>query len=157
MRRIFSRALAVLAITGVAALAADNSIGSWKVNVAKSKYAPPPMVVKSLTTVREAAPDGVKVTITGETTDGTAVNANYTAKYDGTWATVGGSGAPYDTIAVKQLNASTFTYEAKNSKGKYHVTGRSVVSKDGKTMTTTAKGLDPNGAALSMTLVYEKQ
>ena len=59
MRRMSSRVLAVLAITAVAALGADNSIGTWKVNVAKSKYTPAPFPVKSLTSVREAAPDGV--------------------------------------------------------------------------------------------------
>jgi hypothetical protein len=72
MRRMFSRVLAVLAITAVAALGADNSIGTWKVNVAKSKYTPAPFPVKSLTSVREAAPDGVKVTNTGERTDGSS-------------------------------------------------------------------------------------
>src|ERR1035438_4851399 len=56
MRRLFSRVLAVLAITAVAALGADNSIGTWKVNVAKSKYTPAPFPLKSLTSVREAVP-----------------------------------------------------------------------------------------------------
>jgi len=32
-----------------------------------------------------------------------------------------------------------------------------VVSKDGKTMTTTAKGTDADGKAMTLTLVYEKQ
>ena len=73
MRRMSSRVLAVLAITAVAALGADNSIGTWKVNVAKSKYTPAPFPVKSLTSVREAAPDGVKVTNTGER-DGSSIN-----------------------------------------------------------------------------------
>ena len=66
MRRLFSRVLAVLAITAVAALGADNSIGTWKVNVAKSKYTPAPFPLKSLTSVREAVSGGVKVTNTGE-------------------------------------------------------------------------------------------
>src|ERR1700690_2961071 len=69
MRRMFSSVLAVLAITAVAALGADSSIGTWKVHVAKSKYTPAPFPVKSLTSVREAAPDGVKVTNRGERAD----------------------------------------------------------------------------------------
>ena len=56
MRRMFSRAMVVLAISTMAALGADNSIGTWKLNSAKSKYTPAPMPVKSLTSVREAAP-----------------------------------------------------------------------------------------------------
>jgi len=154
---MFSRALAVLAITTVAVLGADNSIGTWKVNIAKSKYTPAPIPVKSLTSVREAAPDGVKVTNTGEKADGSAINASYTAKYDGSAAAVTGSGSPYDSISIKQVNANSFTYEAKQTNGKYHASGRSVISKDGKTMTTTAKGTDTNGAAMTLKLVYEKQ
>jgi len=154
---MFSRALAVLAITTVAVLGADNSIGTWKVNIAKSKYTPAPIPVKSLTSVREAAPDGVKVTNTGEKADGSAINASYTAKYDGSAAAVTGSGSPYDSISIKQVNANSFTYEAKQTNGKYHASGRSVISKNGKTMTITAKGTDANGAAMTLKLVYEKQ
>ena len=56
MQRMFSRVLAIVAITAVAALGADNSIGTWKVYVAKSKYTPAPFPVKSLTSTREAFP-----------------------------------------------------------------------------------------------------
>ena len=157
MRRMFSRAMVVLAISTIAALGADNSIGTWKLNSAKSKYTPAPMPVKSLTSVREAAPGGVKVANTGERTDGTAINATYTAKYDGSATAVTGTGSPYDSISVKQVNANTLTYEAKQTNGKYHASGRTVISSDGKTMTTTAKGTDTNGAAMSLTLVYDKQ
>jgi 2',3'-cyclic-nucleotide 2'-phosphodiesterase (5'-nucleotidase family) len=157
MRRIFSRVLAVLAITAVAALGADNSIGTWKVNIAKTKFTPAPVPVKSLTSVREAAPGGVKVANTGERADGSPINAGYTAKYDGSWAAVTGTGSPYDSIAVKQVNANTFTYEAKQTNGKYRASGRTVISSDGKTMTTKAKGTDANGAPMALTLVYEKQ
>jgi len=157
MRRVFSRALAVLAITTVAALGADNSIGTWKVNIAKSKYTPAPIPLKSLTAVREAAPGGVKVTTSGERTDGTVINASYTAKYDGSAAAVAGTGSPYDSVSVKQVNANTFTYEAKLTNGKYHASGRTVISKDGKTMTSTASGMDANGAEMKLTLVYDKQ
>jgi hypothetical protein len=156
MRKMFSRALAVLAITTVAALGADNSIGTWKVNIAKSEYTPAPMPLKSLTSVREAVPDGVKVTTTGERTDG-AVNSSYTAKYDGSWAEVTGTGSPYDSISIKQVDANTLTYEAKQTSGKYHASGRTVISSDGKTMTTMAKGTDANGAPMTLTLVYDKQ
>jgi hypothetical protein len=154
---MFSRALAVAAITTVAALAADNSRGTWKLNVATCKYPPAPFPVKSLPSVREAAPGGVKVTTTGERTDGTAVNASYTATYDGSAATVTGSGAPYDTISVKQVNANTFTYEAKQANGKYQATGRTVISRDGKTMTTTAKGTDAHGLRQAVAVSGRRQ
>jgi hypothetical protein len=157
MRRIFSRFLAVVAITAVAALGADNSIGTWKVNAAESKYTPAPFPVKSLTSVREAVPGGVKVTNTGERADGSAINASYTAKYDGSEAAVTGTGLPYDSISIKQVSANTLTYQAKQANGKYRASGRTVISSEGKTMTTKAKGTDANGAPMTLTLVYEKQ
>ena len=157
MRRMLSRFLAVLAITAVTVLGADNSIGTWKVNIAKSKYTPAPFPLKSLTSVREAVSGGVKVTNTGERADGSAINASYTAKYDGSAAAVTGTGSPYDSISIKQVNANTLTYAAKQTSGKYHASGRTVVSSDGKTMTSTSKGTDANGAAMTLKLVYEKQ
>jgi hypothetical protein len=38
-----------------------------------------------------------------------------------------------------------------------HSSGRTLISRDGKTMTTTAKGTDANGAAMAVTVVYEMQ
>jgi hypothetical protein len=157
MKNFLTRALIALAITTFAALGADNSVGTWKLNLEKSKYSPTPMPVKSLTVTREASDGGVKVTTTGERSDGTAINATYTAKYDGSPASVSGTGAPYDTIAVKQVNANTLTDERKNSGGSYRATGRYLLSSGGKTMTWSSKGTDANGKAFTATFVYEKQ
>src|ERR1051326_1829749 len=104
MRAMFTRTLVALALTTIGALAADNTIGTWKLNVAKSKYTPGPMPLKSASNSREAAEGGIKVTITGERPDGTAINATYTAKYDGNEVPITGN-LSYDTIAIKQLNA----------------------------------------------------
>jgi hypothetical protein len=155
---MFSLALVVLAMTTtLVALGADNSLGTWKVNIAASKYAPAPWPVKGLTVVREAAPGGVKVTSSGDRADGTAINTSYTANYDGTPAGVTGQGAPYDSVSIKQVDGNTFTYEAKNTAGKYRASGRIVISSDGKTMTMTATGMDADGKAMTLTLVYDKQ
>ena len=157
MQRFLTLALAALAITSTAAFAADNSLGTWKMNAEKSKFTPGPMPVRSLTFTREAADGGVKVTSTGERSDGSAINATYTAKFDGSPATVSGQGAPYDTISLKQVNANTFTYSTKNSANKYSAHGRLTVSPDGKTMTMKASGTDAEGKPMSVTLVFDKQ
>jgi hypothetical protein len=157
MRKILSLALFALAIiTTVSAWGADNSLGTWKANIAKSKYTPAPWPVKSLTSTREAAPGGVKVTNKGMRTDG-PINASYTAKYDGSSSEVTGEGSPYDTMSVKQGDANTFTYEAKNSKTKYRASGRLVISGDGKTMTQTTSGVDADGKPMTLKLVFDKQ
>lgn len=158
MRRILSLALFAIAITTtVSAWGADNSLGTWKANIAKCKYTPAPWPVKSLTVTREAAPGGVKVTNTGTRTDGSAINASYTATFDGSPSAVTGQGSPYDSISIKQSDANTFTYEAKSSKTKYHASGRIVISGDGKTMTATASGVDADGKPMTLKLVYDKQ
>jgi hypothetical protein len=158
MRKIHSLTPIVLAIgLAAAAFGADNSLGTWKANIEKSNYSPAPIPVKNITSVRESVPGGVKVANTGERADGTAINTTYTAKYDGTPASVSGQGAPYDTVSLKQVNANTFAYDAKKSDGKYHSHGRLVISPDGKTMTLTAKGTGADGKAMAITLVYDKQ
>ncbi len=147
MRRMISLALVVLAMsTTLAALEADNSLGTWKANIEASKYTPAPWPVKSLTVVREAAPGGVKVTTTGERMDGTATPAGVTGK-----------GAPYDTVSIKEVDSNIFIYEAKSTSGKYHASGRIVISNEGKTMTLTATGTDPDGKEMTLALVYDKQ
>jgi hypothetical protein len=152
-----TKVLIVLALAGVAAFGADNTLGTWKLNVEKSKYTPAPFPYKNLTVVRDASGDGVNVTITGETANGAGVDYSYAAKYDGTASAVTGKGMVYDTISVKQVDANTLTDELKKTGGSYHVTGRTVVAKSGKTITLTRKGENGDGKPTLMTFVLEKQ
>jgi len=156
MRTILTNALIALVITTVAAFSADNTLGTWKLDVAKSKYTPAPMPIKSLTVTREASDGGVKQTVTGERPDGTALNASYTAKYDGKEVQVTGNSA-YDTIAIKQVNANTLTEERKKTGGSYKATSRIVVSNGGKTLTATAKGTNADGKEFTQSYVFDKQ
>ncbi len=156
MRSLLCKALIVVAISTAVLFGADNSLGTWKLNIGKSKYTPAPMPLKSLTVTREASDGGVKQTTTGEQTDGTAINASYTAKYDGTEVHVTGN-APYDMIGVKQVNANTFTDQRSKMGGPYKATGRTVISNGGKTMTMTAKGTNGQGKEFTSTFVLDKQ
>ena len=154
MQSILAKLVLGLSITTIGIFGADNSLGTWKRNIDKSTGSGP-RTVKSLTTVREASEGGVKVTTTGERMDGTAINSSYTGKYDGKEYPV--TGAQWDTISIKQVNANTFTSETKKTGGKYHSKGRTVISKDGKTMTTTTKGTNAEGKPTTATIVSEKQ
>jgi hypothetical protein len=144
-----------LALTASVAFAADSTLGTWKLNVAKSHFSGS-FVVKSQTDVREATPDGgVKVAREGELGDGTAIKGSFTYKYDG--KEYAAAGLPFDVLSVKRTDPNTTTFEVKKTSGKYHVTGQTVVSADGKTMTQTAKGTDAEGKAISSTVVFDKQ
>ena len=151
-------ALGLMAAIAIGLSAADNSIGTWKRNVEKSKYTPAARNrIKSQIMVREAVDGGVKVTTWAQRADGTPVNANYTVKYDGTPASVSAAGSLFDTVSTRQIDANTFMLEMKRSGGKYHTTGRMVISKDGKTMTMTLSGTDGDGKPVSNTLVWDRQ
>jgi len=140
----------------VAAKLADNSIGTWKLNLAKSKRTPPSTnPVTSLSIVYEAVDNGVKATITGQLKDGTAVHFNSTVKYDGKEYPI--TGAPWDTVTAKQIDANTVTFADTKTGGKFHVLGRQVISADGKTMTITSEGTDADGTPVAALQVYEKQ
>jgi hypothetical protein len=132
----------------------DNTLGTWKLNVEKSKYTPAPFPLKSQTMIRSASGGSVKVTTSGVQADGKPNNSTYTVKYDGKDHLA--TGAPFDSIALKQVDANTLTFTAKQASGKLQITGRTVVSKDGKVMTTSASGTDADGKAVSATLVYDK-
>ena len=151
-----SLGLVVATAAAITLLGADNSIGTWKRNIEKSKSTPPPAnTIKALTLKYEPVDGGTKLTATGERQDGTKINSTTTVKYDGKEYPV--TGAQWDTTAVKQVDANTFTYESKKTGGKYHMTGRTVISPDGKTMTTTSKGTNAEGQPTTGTFVYDKQ
>lgn len=156
MRTILAKTLGALAIIAIAAFGADNLLGTWKLNVEKSKYTPAPMPVKSEALTAEPSNGGVKMTETGEAADGIAFNGTFALKYDGKDVHVTGN-VPYDTASVKQVNANKFTYQLKQTNGPFRDEGSIVISKDGKTMTMTAKGTDSEGKAYTSTDVYDKQ
>ena len=94
-----------LAAACLMASAADNSLGTWKLNVAKSSYGGAPMPVKSVVMVRQATSDGVKISQTGERADGTALNMTFTTlSSSGTHRTA--SGSPPISATWKQRRAS---------------------------------------------------
>ena len=73
----------VLVVLGGEALAqSNNDVGTWNLNVAKSKYSPDP-VPKSATIKVEPAGAGVTITVDQVHADGTKTHWEYTGNYDG--------------------------------------------------------------------------
>ena len=132
----------------------DAVIGTWKLNVAKSKYEPGP-APKGTTLTFEVAGDGVKVSSKGEDASGKPTSTEYTAKYDGKDYPITGS-QNADTVALKRIDART--QERTDKKGdKVVATSTRVVSADGKTMTVTTKGTNAQGQAVNNVAVWDKQ
>jgi len=147
----------VLVAMATISFGADNTLGTWKYNTEKSKGAPGVPAIKNLIVTRESTQDGVKITAKGERADGSKIDNVTDAKYDGKPVSVTGGGLPWDTTAIKQVNADTVTEERSKQGGKYHSTVRTMVSKDGKMMTSTTKGTDADGKAFTAVAVFEKQ
>jgi hypothetical protein len=156
MRRVLTLTFALVA-TAALTLAADDTLGTWKYNTAKSKGAPGASPISNLIVTREASGGGVKITAKGERADGSKIDTVTNATYDGKPATVEGSGLTWDSVSLKQVNSKTLTEERTKQGGKYHTTARTVVSADGKTMTTTAKGTGADGKPISTMAVFDKQ
>ena len=83
----------------------DPWIGTWKVNVAKSKYSPGP-APKSSTMVIAAADGGIKVTNDTVPATGAATHTEITAKLDGKDAPMKGN-PNVDTSAFTKIDAET--------------------------------------------------
>jgi hypothetical protein len=144
-------------VTITVTLGADNGLGTWKLNLQKTtSSSPAPNPVKSLFVTREVSDGAVKVTVKGERADGAAINATYTAKYDGVEVPVAGNSA-YDMVSLKQTNADTFTEERRKTSGSYKATGLTVISNGGKVMTVTIKGTNTEGKPLTQVFILDKQ
>ena len=160
MSKTFARTVTVLAIGWFAlavlttAQSKDPFVGTWRLNVAKSKYTPGP-VPKSVTSTYGSAGKGYKVSVRNEPATGPVQQYSYTTNLDGTDSPITGNNPNADTIAVKRIDSNTI--ETVNKKGgKVTTTQRNVVSADGKTRTVTTTGTDGQGQKVNNVGVFEK-
>lgn len=145
----------ILIVLGSGAFAQSNSdVGTWTLNVAKSKYSPGPAPT-SATTKIEAVGAGVKVTV-DQAFAGAPRHWEYTANNDGKDVPVTGNNPDADMISRTRVNATTVQTVNKKG-GKVTTTNTSVISSDGKTRTVTQKGTDAKGQVINNVTVYEKQ
>jgi hypothetical protein len=151
---VFSVGLVLAVVALVPAWAADSHVGTWKLNTAKSKSSPGP-VPKNATLKIEAIDNGYKFSLDGVDGQGKPTHAAFSVKTDGKDYPV--TGLPYaDTMTLKRIDVNTTEAVAKKG-GKATVTTRSVVSKDGKTRTSTQTGKNGQGQDVKNVLVYDKQ
>jgi hypothetical protein len=148
----------MIAVVAFGASDAANTFGSYKIDAGKSSYtaASAGSIDKTMTVTRETSNGGVKQITNGRLPDGTPFYASYTSNHDGKSVPVMGN-APFDTIAVKQVNASSVTDERKKAGGRYKATGRTVFSHSGQKMTVTIQGTNADGVEFKQILVFEKQ
>ena len=118
----------VLAVAALAtAQAKDPFVGTWKLNLAKSKYSPGP-APKSATSTYEVAGKGYKVSVKTEPPTGPVQQWSYTSNLDGQDVPISGDNPQKNAVAA-----------------------------DGKTRTVTTTGTDGQGQKVNNVGVYEKQ
>jgi len=133
----------------------DARVGTWKLNVAKSKYSPGP-APQSQTLKIEPSGKGEKITSEVVAADGKRTTSTYTANFDGKDYPLSGSALGADKVSLKRIDART-TERTDKKDGKVIQTLTRVVSQDGKTMTVTTKGTNPEGKAINNVVVFDKQ
>ena len=151
--RVILLTLAALFVGLTVCLADNPQMGTWKLNEAKSKFSPG--ATKNNTVVYEPAGDSVKVTVDGVDGAGNPIHSEWTGKFDGKFYSVTGDPTS-DMRSYRKINNHTLALTGKKG-GKITLTGRIIVSANGRTRTVTTTGTDSKGKRFSTKAVYDKQ
>jgi hypothetical protein len=140
------KTLGLLIVCTLALAAADDPfVGTWKLNVAKSKFTGPPLKSQTVTIGADN-----KVEVSGVDGTGQAVRWSYTLTSGK--ATI--TGIPEARVReMRKGNTVDHTWKMGTGTQK----GHGVISKDGKTMIYTLQGTDADGKKVDDRSVYEKQ
>jgi hypothetical protein len=146
-----------LVMVFAAALASAQSSeplnGTWKLDLAKSKYSPGP-APQSQTVMIEGTDAARKITVDVTPATGAAQHWSVSGA-TGKEVPVVGNNPNADAYVFKRVNATTI--EAQYMKGgKPTLKQTAVVSADGKTLTVTASGTDAQGRTVNNVAVYGK-
>lgn len=150
-------AVGVFAVVACATAQAqsDPLVGTWKLNVAKSKFDPGPGP-KSLTRTVVAEGKSVKYTFEGIGADGKPVSYGFSITFDGKDNPTNGSLQGVDTISAKRTDAHHFVATLKSG-GKEIEIARVSVSADGQVTTVESTGTTMAGAKAHNVQVFDKQ
>jgi hypothetical protein len=150
----FLATCSAIVLSGSVALGADNWLGTWKLDTAKSKVmaAPGP---KSQTLKFEKTADGIKLTSDGVSAEGKPTHGEYVSMFDG--KDVPWTGNPdADMASPKRIDDNSYDNTWKKD-GKPTITAKVVVSADGKTLTIVNGGTNAKGQAVDSTFIYNRQ
>lgn len=142
---------------GAAALAAqapDAMTGTWELNLAKSKYVPASMAPRSQTRTYRVEGNKTVAHHTGIDSQGNPSRIEFTVTLDGKPAPLKGY-PDWDAISMKKIDPYTTEFTQYRD-GKATLVGKSIVSKDGKTLTVTATGTGANGGKVETLAVFDR-
>jgi len=133
--------LLCLNAVAMAQQASDKWIGTWKLNLEKSKLANASAAERVVTF--QIVPGGMKYVSDSVNARGTPQHTEYVASFDAKDVVVTES----QKVALKRIDGSTFERLIKDSGGNIRTIVRIAVSADGKTLTETitSYSLGPDG------------
>ena len=149
---VMTLGLGALATAGEAM---DPVLGTWTLDLSKSKFTPASIAPKSQTRTYAQTADGISLTVTGTAADGSPISQQSTFKYDGKDYAISGS-ADYDTLSLKRVNGSTVNSAMMRGGKRVGSTVRTI-SHHGKELTLTSHAKNAAGKAYSIVAVYTKQ
>ena len=152
------RLISILALATCAAVFAEEPFaGTWKLNLAKSKYAPGMAPKEATAVLREVAGGQVEQTVSGVGPDGKPIAVKQTvSQAGGVWKFQQGGPPPGEMRAALKISPREFynvTYIGEKQVSYTH----STLSADGKTFVHTVKGVNPQGKPFENTAVFERQ
>lgn len=152
----FLAGVVVVAWCGVAlAQDKDPANGTWKLNLAKSKYSPGP-APKEMTATIESAGAGRKVDVVGVAADGSPIKWGYSGNFDRKEIPMTGSNPDADVVMLRRLTATSVRSTYKKG-GKQTLVNGVAVSADGKTLEVAQSGVNAKGQTVKNTLVFDRQ
>ena len=137
----------------------DPQVGTWKLNVAKSKYSPGPPPRSGTIAIEPYGTDGLKVAIELWNAQGEKLTIGYSPRFDGKEyprIETGAGAVPGQTVTIRRMDSHTIERIAYLA-GKKLTTERWVISPDGKTRTTFQAGPGPQGQQVNNVIIWEKQ
>lgn len=132
---------------------ASPMMGTWKLNEAKSKFAPG--TAKNTMVVYKEAMGKVKITVDGIDANSKPTHSEWTGKFDGKDYPVSGDPTS-DMRSYTKVDDRTMDFTVKKG-GKATVTGHIAASADGKSRTVTTSGTNAKGKKFKNVAVFDKQ
>jgi hypothetical protein len=151
-------ALGLVIVAASAERAGDPIVGTWKLDVGKSKLVPSLSPPRAQTEAYREMPSGeIQLELTRIDDRGTSVSMIFT------WPAGGGAvqdprgSLPKGVTAVETLLAPGDWYVTFLTDGKQTMTMHKVISRDRKVMRQTLKGIDPQGRNVEQIQVLYRQ
>lgn len=148
-------ATATLLLGANIARAADPIVGTWTLNVSKSKFASP-APTSEMRTYSESADGSISLAAKTVGADGKQTSETSSFRLDGKEYPYKSDTIDADSVSERRISSHVTAWKLKKN-GKVVETGRRTVSRDGRTLTMIQRGTNARGEKFTNIAVYDKE